>query len=47
MMMNNIVNAALIVGGILQYLGMLGGLGFLVWFLVKLYRKFPLSDKDN
>ncbi len=47
MTINNMVNAALIVAGILQYLGMLGGLGFLVWFLVDLYRIRPLSEKEK
>lgn len=47
MMVNHIANAALIVGGILQYFGMLGGLGFLVWLLVKLYHSLPLSDRQK
>lgn len=47
MMINNMVNAALIVGVVLQYLGMIGGLGFLVWLLVGFYRDRPLSDKEK
>lgn len=47
MMFNTIVNIAIIVGGILEFLGIAGGCGFLVWFLVGWYRDRPLSDEQK
>lgn len=42
---NNMVNAMLIITGILEFLGMLGGLFFLVVFLVEKIEDYQANNK--
>ena len=44
---NNLVNFAIMFCGILEFLGIVGGISFLVWFAVDLWQNRPLTEEEK
>ena len=44
---NNLVNFAIMFHGILEFFGMVGGISFLVWFVVHLLKNRPLAEEEK
>lgn len=43
----NFVDALIVIGGYVDFFATLGGIGFLVYFGVELYRNRPLSEREQ
>ena len=46
MLFNQFVNVCIMIGGILEFLGIVGGIGFWIYVAVKLYQNRPLTEKE-
>lgn len=45
--MNDFVNAFIMISGILEFLGIAGGIGFWIYMAVQFYRNRPLTEKEK
>ena len=44
---NYLVNFSIMFHGILEFFGMVGGISFLVWFVVHLLKNRPLTEEEK
>ena len=47
MVFNSFVNVCIMIGGILEFLGIVGGISFLLYMAVKLYQHRPLTEEEK
>ncbi len=45
--MNTFVNICIMIGGFIEFFGLLGGISFLVYFALKCYRSRPLNEDEK